>query len=260
LAIARTERLTHEEQKLKQLWQKFQSADAERSRCGLEFGKYLYDLRAESSHARRNWLQLLEKQKIPTATAYRWIARYEESIGEREGGFETEDGQQKDADKLAVHFSSASSDWRTPPEIIERTQQALGNIDLDPCSPEIPTVPATHTYTREHDGLRFDWCGKVYMNPPYGREIGVWVEKLTTEYRKGRTKEAIALVPARVDTEWFRMLRDFAVCFVNGRLKFSGNDNSAPFPSAAVYLGTNISTFSDAFAEIGDIWVRWQPD
>jgi hypothetical protein len=160
---------------------------------------------------------------------------------------------------MDVHYSSETPEWYTPPEIIKRTELVLGRIDLDPCAPPKAeqTIRASHAFTAEDDGLKFDWCGRVYMNPPYGREIVNWVEKLVAEYKAGRTKSAIALVPARVDTDWFRLFRDFAICFVDGRLKFSGSANSAPFPSATVYLGTNISQFYSAFSDLGDIWVRW---
>ena len=94
------------------------------------------------------------------------------------------------------------------------------------------------------------------MNPPYGGEISALVDKLCKQYALGNVTEAIALVPARVDTEWFRMFRDFTVCFVSGRLSFSGHDNSAPFPSAVVYLGKNPAAFCAQFEEIGDIWAR----
>lgn len=161
------------------------------------------------------------------------------------------------SDKMAVHYSSETPEWYTPPEIIKRTELTLGKIDLDPCSPVERIVPAAHIFTKENDGLRFDWCGRVYMNPPYGREIGPWVEKLVSEYKSGRTKEAIALVPARVDTDWFSKFSDAAICFVDGRLKFSGAENSAPFPSAVVYLGENIAKFAESFNGVGTVWVRW---
>jgi phage N-6-adenine-methyltransferase len=161
---------------------------------------------------------------------------------------------------LAVLFSSASSEWYTPPEIIDRVVKVLGGIDLDPCSnsAESPKVPAAAHYTKEHDGLSRMWRGRVYLNPPYGRTIGAWVEKLCAEQASGRVTAAIALVPARVDTGWFRRFRDFAVCFIDGRLKFSGHENSAPFPSAVVYLGDDVSAFHAGFADLGDVWVRWR--
>ena len=158
-----------------------------------------------------------------------------------------------------VHFSSGSDEWYTPQQIIERTVTALGAIDLDPCSNPENSVPAATHFTRETDGLAHEWHGRVYMNPPYGDEISDWVRKLTAEYSLGHVDQAIALVPARVDTEWFQQLRDCTICFVRGRLKFSGARNSAPFPSAVVYVGTDMESFHRAFADLGDIWVRWEP-
>lgn len=159
-----------------------------------------------------------------------------------------------------VHFSSDSPEWFTPKEIIERAIKTLGVIDLDPCSDAKGNVPAGRRFTKEDDGLKREWTGRIYMNPPYGDDISGWIEKLRGEYLDKRTTEAIALVPARVDTAWFRMLRDFPVCFVSGRLKFSGHDNSAPFPSAVFYLGKRPEAFFTAFSDLGDVWIRWQPE
>lgn len=158
---------------------------------------------------------------------------------------------------MAVHYSSETPEWYTPKEIVKCTVAALGAIDLDPCSPSKPTIPAKRWFTREQNGLSRDWSGRVYMNPPYGREIAEWAAKLLAEFRAKRTTEAIALVPARVDTEWFRLFRDCAVCFVDGRLKFSNAQSAAPFPSAAIYLGKAVPKFAKAFAAAGETWVRW---
>ena len=162
------------------------------------------------------------------------------------------------SDRLSVHYSSESPEWYTPPEIVERVIRCLGAIDLDPCSNSgAPNIPASLHFTESDNGLLQEWQGRIYMNPPYGRPIAGWVEKLCGEYRAGRVSAAVALVPARTDTTWFQMLRDAAICFIDGRLKFSGHDNAAPFPSAAAYLGDNIAAFADAFGGAGDIWVRW---
>jgi hypothetical protein len=96
------------------------------------------------------------------------------------------------------------------------------------------------------------------LNPPYGRTIATWVEKLVREYVCKSVTEAIALVPARLDTRWFNKFRDYPVCFIAGRLRFSGHENSAPFPSAAIYLGEHIDRFDAAFSDVGDVWVRWR--
>jgi hypothetical protein len=157
-------------------------------------------------------------------------------------------------------MTSDSPEWYTPDEIIERTIQVLGDIDLDPCSNshEVPNVPASVHYTQRDNGLSKDWQGKTYLNPPYGREIKEWVAKLVESYELGDVEEAIALLPARTDTTWMRMLSDYPRCFVWGRLNLSENDNIAPFPSVVVYLGKNISRFAAAFSDIGDIYVKWR--
>ena len=159
--------------------------------------------------------------------------------------------------RLGVHFSSESEEWYTPPKIIELSLKVLGEIDLDPCSDAGSNIPATNRFTKEDDGLTKPWAGHVYMNPPYGRAIVGWAEKLCEEYARGSVTSAIALVPARVDTDWFRLFRDFAVCFIDGRLKFSGHENSAPFPSAVIYLGKDIESFNAAFSGVGDVWIRF---
>ena len=156
------------------------------------------------------------------------------------------------------HFSSSTDKCNTPQDIIDRVLLVLGTIDLDPCSDdaEHPNVPATLHFTEADDGLSGSWYGRVYMNPPYGTALPHWIEKLCGEFEAGRVKEAIALVPSRTDTQWFRRLRDFPRCFIQGRLKFGDAENSAPFPSMAVYLGENVPGFHCAFAGLGDIYCR----
>jgi hypothetical protein len=161
---------------------------------------------------------------------------------------------------MAVHFSSDTPEHYTPAAIVDAVIDVLGTIDLDPCSnsKNTPNVPALYHYTVEDDGLSLPWVGKVYMNPPYGRAISDWVNKLTESLDDGVT-EAIALVPARVDTQWWNALtaRYCLVCFVSGRLTFIGNEDAAPFPSAVVYLSTSsegATRFYDVFSQFGRIW------
>jgi len=172
---------------------------------------------------------------------------------------------------MAVHFSSATPEWYTPRHIVDRVIELFGHIDLDPCSNghgDAANVPARVHYTAADDGLAKSWrvepwideygdeslAVRVYMNPPYGDEIMAWVERLVRAHESGEITEAVALLPARVDTGWWRKLRAYPVCFVAGRLKFSGAENSAPFPSAIVYLGSDLDGFADAFGDVGLIY------
>jgi hypothetical protein len=81
----------------------------------------------------------------------------------------------------------------------------------------------------------------------------LWIDKLVKEYQAGRVTQAIALLPARTDTRWMARLRSFPRCFLRGRLKFSGCENSAPFPSVVMALGCDLEAFVVAFGDIGDV-------
>ena len=84
----------------------------------------------------------------------------------------------------------------------------------------------------------------VWMNPPYGREIGKWLKKAFDEVEAGRVSKAVCLVPSRTDTKWWHdycMKGD--IYFVKGRLKFGGGKKTtAPFPSAIVVFGGRLPT------------------
>jgi hypothetical protein len=55
----------------------------------------------------------------------------------------------------------------------------LGSFDLDPCTPvHPPFVHARVNFTIQDDGLSKAWFGRVYMNPPYGKGMELWMERL----------------------------------------------------------------------------------
>lgn len=151
-------------------------------------------------------------------------------------------------------MSSDSQEWYTPPFVIEAVRRTLGAIDLDPCADPERTVPAAEHLTEVENGLGRQWSGRVYMNPPYGRGIIAWTTKLRDEMSRGWVSEAVALLPARVDTRWWHELDPQFVCFIRGRIQFSGYGQSAPFPSAAAYFGPHPEAFVSAFKRLGAIY------
>ena len=148
-----------------------------------------------------------------------------------------------------IHFSSKSVEHYTPSNLVQAIQNFYnGVIDLDPCSnTDSPNVPACFHYNKSMNGLTLPWAGKVYVNPPYGRNIiDKWVEKAVVEYQAQRAREILLLLPARTDTQWFKLLNSYARLYFEGRLKFlasENKDNSAPFPSMLVYLGLQEDLF-----------------
>ena len=133
-------------------------------------------------------------------------------------------------------FTSNTDLWATPQHFFDKLNQRF-NFDLDVCAlPE--NAKCKNYFTPEIDGLKQDWNGTCFMNPPYGREIGKWVEKAYNEAQKGNV--IVALLPARTDTKWFHdhiyMMYGVEFELLKGRLKFGNSKNSAPFPSMVVVL------------------------
>jgi phage N-6-adenine-methyltransferase len=148
--------------------------------------------------------------------------------------------------------------WYTPNNIVERAIAVMGAIDLDPCSGSA-NIPATFHFTLDDNGLAQPWGPKrrVFLNPPFSRANGAWIAKLCSEYEAGNIVEAIALVRAAVDTDWWLRLMPYPVCFVHGRLRLSGEAGSTTSPSAVVYLGPHLTRFADAFSDIGAVYVPY---
>ena len=96
---------------------------------------------------------------------------------------------------LSAHQKNGGHDeWLTPPEIL----RALGAFDLDPCAPVVrPWETAARHYTVADDGLALPWAGRVWCNPPFGREAVKWLRRMR-DHGNG-----VALIPARTETAMF---------------------------------------------------------
>ena len=133
-----------------------------------------------------------------------------------------------------VLFSSETDQWATPGKLFDKLNKEFG-FDLDPCADE-NNHKCPKYFTKEVDGLTQNWGGHtVFCNPPYGREIGSWVQKSYEESLKENTK-VVMLIPSRTDTKWFHeyVLPHGEIRFIRGRLKFGESKNNAPFPSMVV--------------------------
>jgi hypothetical protein len=121
-----------------------------------------------------------------------------------------------------------TDEWLTPPDIIK----ALGRFDLDPCAPIArPWDTAARHYTTNDNGLAQPWVGRVWCNPPFGREAVKWLRRMA-EHGNG-----VALIPARTETAMFYETVwgiAQAVLFIKGRPHFHFVDGRrAPFNSGA---------------------------
>lgn len=135
----------------------------------------------------------------------------------------------------AVLYSSKTDMWATPQDFFDALDAEF-HFTLDVCAVKENAKCADY-YTPEQDGLTQSWTGRVWCNPPYGRNVGQWVKKAHDTASGGGF--VVMLLPARTDTRWFHdyIYGKTEVRFVKGRLKFGGCQNAAPFPSMVVIFG-----------------------
>lgn len=142
-----------------------------------------------------------------------------------------------------VALSSNDETWRTPRSLFDSLDEEFG-FSLDAAALSSSALVPGNWFGPDHvdpvrrDCLTVNWLeysggGSVFMNPPYGRKIGLFMAKAAS-YSDLRV---VCLVPARTDTAWFHDYvfdRGASVRFLRGRLKFNDGPNAAPFPSAIV--------------------------
>lgn len=120
---------------------------------------------------------------------------------------------------LAHHNQNAGSRqrqtrWLTPPSLVH----ALGEFDLDPCgAPGHHLATETYLIDDGQDGLALPWHGRVWLNPPYGKQAEPFLQRLA-DHGNGT-----ALIFARTETKSFHQHvwgRATALLFMKGRVTF----------------------------------------
>lgn len=162
-----------------------------------------------------------------------------------------------------------NSEWYTPPTIINAARQVFTTIDLDPASCALANlnVKAKKFYTAHDDGLKQEWFGNVWLNPPYSRNlIEKFADKVISQYLCGNIYSAIVLTGACTETKWFVKLAHAAdvTCFLTGRVKFLQPDGTPCKDnfrngSCLFYFGTNTEKFLEVFKPLG-LCTRFEMD
>lgn len=160
-----------------------------------------------------------------------------------------------------VGNSSLHHGWTTPAPLLEKLYAVFGGgFDLDPCSPTAnrrrAPVKARVYFTAADNGLALSWTGRVFVNPPYGRPLKLWVAKARREVSERRAWCVAALVPARTDTGWWH--ESIAGCahvfLLRGRLAFGARGEAAPFPSALIVWGGDDALLSGLRRAFPEAW------
>jgi phage N-6-adenine-methyltransferase len=137
--------------------------------------------------------------------------------------------------------SSACPTWATPQATFDALDKEFGFV-LDAAALSSSAkcrawYGPDQRVKRRRNAFDHDWAleakrlgGAVWLNPPYGKDIGDWMERAA---HTGLSVVTVCLVPARTDTKWFHqhVYNKAEVRFVKGRLRFGDAPHPAPFPS-----------------------------
>ncbi|WP_265463716.1 DNA N-6-adenine-methyltransferase [Bacillus velezensis] len=133
--------------------------------------------------------------------------------------------------------------WATPIDFFNKINERY-KLNLDVCA-KPSNAKCKNFFTPEIDGLKQKWVGRVWMNPPYGREIKKWIKKAYEEIENGNSEIAVCLVPARTCSAWWHeYCMKGEILFIRHRLKFGGSKINAPFPNALViFSNEHVNTY-----------------
>lgn len=136
------------------------------------------------------------------------------------------------ADLTEQRFSAKSVEYETPWSLFNPLHVEFG-FTLDVCATH-GNKKVDRCFTKEEDGLSQEWQGVCWCNPPYGREMPLWIRKAYDTARNGRGT-VVMLIPARTNTSWWHdICMKGEIRFLRGRPKFNNGKHGLPFPLALV--------------------------
>lgn len=269
LALVKQPNVDQDAVEIGELYHKATASIIDSVRYELECGLRLTAKKQEVGHG--NWLHWLEVNADVLGFENRFTAAHLMAAARKHkcavnGTFGITEATQINREiwgNLApVHGTQGTGDddeWFTPEERIEPVRAVLDEIDLDPAThfEAQKLIKATNYYTKADDGLAHEWHGRVWLNPPYSRNlISKFVAKLCNEYSAGRVSAAIMLTHNYTDTAWFQEALQYAgaVCFTKGRIEFVrlNGEHGTPLQGHAYhYFGGDLKRFVRCFSPIG---------
>jgi hypothetical protein len=231
------------------------SVDASRRRQNLSFEHHrlVAPLNAEEQEC-----------MLAVAESNRWtVAELRTAIQAAKGDDaqeETDDDELITASKLQRWTTQTGDNhWYTAEIYVESARRAMGGIDLDPASSDAAQriVGAKEYFTEKTDGLKQEWKGRVFLNPPYSYPlIGDFIKKLCDEFIAGNVEAAILLTNNCTDTKWWHEAAraSQAICFTQGRINYYKADGRESQPlqgQCFFYFGTDLPAFATEFSKHG---------
>lgn len=135
-------------------------------------------------------------------------------------------------------MASKRMEWRTPPMLFKKLDTEF-HFTLDAAASRANALCPRFLSAEGMDAFSTPWTGRVFCNPPYGRDAGRWIARIAHEAATS-ADIVVALLPARTDTAAFHTYLynrpGVSLRFLRGRLRFGDPDTGlpgdpAPFPS-----------------------------
>jgi site-specific DNA-methyltransferase (adenine-specific) len=139
---------------------------------------------------------------------------------------------------------SKSIEYSTPLSLITPLIKEF-NIKTDVCASKL-NHKLEHYFTKEDNALLLKWNGNCWMNPPFDKNLGVWVRKAHYE-SKTTNGTKVCLFPVRSNTKWWNDVCDDAeIRFINGEVNFNDEPRGLWWPMCIMIFGekAKVKTFS----------------
>lgn len=135
------------------------------------------------------------------------------------------------------NFKSEKIVYSTPIKLFNVINQEF-NFNLDVCAlPE--NAKCQNYFTPEIDGLKQNWTGVCWMNPPFNKELKKWIIKARDESLK-RGSIVCCLIPVRSNTVWWKdVCKNAEIRFIIGEVNFNDLERGLWLPMCLMIFGTN---------------------
>ena len=150
------------------------------------------------------------------------------------------------------------TDWQTPRVLYDELDRLVGGFACDAAAdltnhlhpvwygpgssgPDALTVPV--------------WLSPAFCNPPYGRNIDLWLSKFVEQQKLGVT--VVALLPANTEVRWWYewVVPNASILFVVGRGPFIDPNRTKPTQPDH---GSVICLFEPNIPGGAVVWVDWK--
>lgn len=135
--------------------------------------------------------------------------------------------------------------WSTPKAVFDKLNAEF-RFQVDVCA-EAENTKCKFFFDRSFS-LSCSWKGTCWLNPPYGKEIHLWLAKAREAAYKGAT--VVALIPGRTNAPWWHehVMKAEEIRFVRKKMSFHSPDGKRGVPGwgavIAIFRPANGATWT----------------